>query len=46
MQSYMIIYNLNLDQKVIRTIIENKMYIALQRFVLNTSEKLKEKSRK
>lgn len=32
---------LNLDEKVIRTIIESKMYIELQHFALNASDKLK-----
>lgn len=33
---------LNLDEKVIRTIIINKMYLKLQKFALDISEKLKE----
>jgi len=37
---------LNLDEKVIRSVVENKMYIELQHFALNISEKLKIKTAK
>ena len=32
---------LNLDEKVIKTIVVNKMYLTLKKFALDTSEKLK-----
>ena len=34
---------LNLDEKVIKTIVVNKMYLTLKKFALDTSEKLKRK---
>ena len=32
---------LNLDEKVIKAIVVNQMYLTLKKFALNTSEKLK-----